>query len=134
MEWLTNAPLMNPVIRIPIIVHGPQATGGKTIEQQVLTVDIAPSILDICNDYTSSEYSGRFLRKLINEGDNGWRTAWFYEYNYEKQFPYTPNVRALRTDRWKYIRYPHGDGSPDKHIAEMYDIKTDPNELHNFDS
>jgi hypothetical protein len=31
--------------------------------------------------------------------------------NYEKQFPYTLNVRAVRTDRWKYIRYPrHFDG------------------------
>jgi arylsulfatase A-like enzyme len=38
--------------------------------------------------------------------------GWFYHYNYEKQFPYTPNVRSVRTDDWKYIHYPHGDGSP----------------------
>jgi N-acetylglucosamine-6-sulfatase len=62
----------------------------------------------------------------------GWRTAWYYEYNYEKQFPYTPNVRGVRTDRWKYVRYPHGDGSPDRHKAELYDLENDPGERHNL--
>jgi N-acetylglucosamine-6-sulfatase len=54
------------------------------------------------------------------------------KYNCEKQFPYTPNVRAVRTDDWKYIRYPHGDGSPDKHRAELYDLKHDPDERLNL--
>ncbi|MCD6304202.1 MAG: DUF4976 domain-containing protein, partial [Planctomycetes bacterium] len=55
-----------------------------------------------------------------------------YEYNYEKQFPYTPNVRGVRTDRWKYVHYPHGDGGPDRHKAELYDLKNDPHELKNL--
>jgi len=38
----------------------------------------------------------------------------------------------LRTDRWKYIRYPHGDGSPDRHMAELYDLKADPGEDKNL--
>ena len=41
-------------------------------------------------------------------------------------------MRALRTDRWKYIRYPHGDGSPDRHMAELYDLKVDPGENKNL--
>ena len=48
------------------------------------------------------------------------------------QFPYTPNVRGVRTDRWKYIRYPHGDGRPDRHMAELYEIRGDPNETRNL--
>ena len=69
---------------------------------------------------------------IFPTGDADWRTSWYYEYNYEKQFPYTPNVRALRTDKWKYIRYPHGDGSPDKHMAELYDLQNDPEERRNL--
>jgi N-acetylglucosamine-6-sulfatase len=65
-------------------------------------------------------------------GDPAWRKSWYYEYNYEKQFPYTPNVRGVRTDRWKYIRYPHGDGGPDRHMAELYEIRSDPNETRNL--
>jgi N-acetylglucosamine-6-sulfatase len=53
-------------------------------------------------------------------------------YNYEKQFPYTPNVRGVRTDEWKYIRYPHGDGGPDRHKAELYQIAADPDETRNL--
>ena len=56
----------------------------------------------------------------------------FYEYNYEKQFPYTPNVRGVRTDDWKYIHYPHGDGKPDRYQAELYDLKADPRETKNL--
>jgi N-acetylglucosamine-6-sulfatase len=75
---------------------------------------------------------GKSWAKLVQSSDPAWRTSWFYHYNYEKQFPYTPNVRAIRTDRWKYIHYPHGDGSPDKHLAELYDLANDPGETKNL--
>jgi hypothetical protein len=56
----------------------------------------------------------------------------YYECNYEVQFPYTPNVRALGADDWKYVRYPQGDGSADKHMAELDDLKHDVEERHNL--
>jgi N-acetylglucosamine-6-sulfatase len=68
----------------------------------------------------------------VKSGDPGWRTSWFYYYNYEKEFPYTPNVRGVRTAEWKYVHYPHGDGSPDRHLAELYDLRNDPGELKNL--
>ena len=51
---------------------------------------------------------------------------------HESQFPYTPNVRGVRTDEWKLIRYPQGDGSPDRFTAELYHLKDDPHELRNL--
>jgi hypothetical protein len=30
------------------------------------------------------------------------------------------------------MRYPHGDGSSDRHMAELYNIKADPEERHNL--
>ena len=75
---------------------------------------------------------GRSWKRLAQGDATGWRTSWFYEYNYEKQFPYTPNVRGVRTDDWKYIHYPHGDGGPDRHKAELYHIKADPDESRNL--
>jgi N-acetylglucosamine-6-sulfatase len=38
----------------------------------------------------------------------------------------------VRTRDWKYVRYPHGDGSPDRHLAELYDLANDPEESHNL--
>ena len=124
-----------PSLRIPLVVRYPDLVSPKypkKIEAQTLTLDFASSILEICGAPPLKKTQGKSWKKLITTGDPEWRTSWYYEYNYEKQFPYTPNVRALRTDEWKYIRYPHGDGSPDKHMAELYNLKSDPGETRNL--
>lgn len=120
-------------LRVPIIARIPGLEAfGKKIPQQVLTVDMAPSILELCGAPALKNIHGKSWVKLIKEGDPDWRTSWFYHYNYEKQFPYTPNVRAIRTDEWKYIHYPHGNGKPDRHLAELYNLKEDPGETTNL--
>jgi N-acetylglucosamine-6-sulfatase len=119
-------------LRIPLLVRYPGLAKGKVIEQQALTLDVAPSLLELCGAKPLANIHGQSWVKLVREGDPTWRKSWFYEYNYEKQFPYTPNVRAVRTDTFKYIHYPHGDGSPDKHMAELYDIQNDPTEWENL--
>ncbi len=121
-----------PSIRIPMIAAGPGLPAGKTLEAQVLTLDVAPSILDLCGAVPLANIQGRSFKTVCNGVDAEWRDAWFYEYNYEKQFPYTPNIRGVRTDDWKFMHYPHGDGSPDRHMAEMYDLKNDPLEITNL--
>ncbi len=123
-----------PSIRIPLIMRYPglSKAAGTKIEQQVLTVDLAPTICELAGAKPLVDIHGRSLVKLVSEGDANWRTAWFYHYNYEKQFPYTPNIRGIRTNRWKLIRYPHGDGQVDRHQAELYDLQADPGELNNL--
>ena len=121
-----------PSIRIPLIVRGPGLPAGRTVTGQVLAMDLAPSLLDLCGAPALANLQGRSWRALANGRDPAWRTAWFYEYNYEKQFPYTPNIRGVRTDDWKFMHYPHGDGSPDKHLPELYNVKEDPKELRNL--
>jgi len=125
-----------PSIRIPLIVRYPGLTAASTpkkIAQQVLTVDMAPSLLDLCGVKAPEKLHGRSWKRLVQTGsDPEWRRSFLYHYNYEKQFPYTPNVRGVRTDEWKYIHYPHGDGSPDKHLAELYNLKSDPEERRNL--
>ena len=121
-----------PSIRIPIIARGPGLPAGKVVERQVVTEDIAPSVLDLCGAPLIAKTHGRSWKQLCNQGDPDWRTAWLYEYNYEKQFPYTPNIRGIRTDRFKFVHYPHGDGTADRHLPEMYDLAADPDERHNL--
>lgn len=115
-------------IRVPLIVRYPKLGQGKALDQQVLTVDMAPTLIELAGAKQIDDIHGQSWAKLASAGDDDWRKSWLYYYNYEKQFPYTPNVRALRTDRYKFIRYPHGDGSPDRHMAELYDLKADPGE------
>ena len=121
-------------IRVPLIIRYPGLAGGKPKREaaQILTTDLAPTICELAGAEPLTHVHGRSMVQLLNQGDSAWRKAWFYHYNYEKQFPYTPNIRGIRTDRWKLIRYPHGDGSPDRHMAELYDIRNDPQESKNL--
>ncbi|MGV3587390.1 MAG: sulfatase [Adhaeribacter sp.] len=124
-----------PSIRIPLVVRYPGLTPTDkpvVVEKQVLTLDIAPTILELCGAPPLQNIHGQSFKNLVQGDTANWRTAWFYEYNYEKQFPYTPNVRGIRTDHWKYMHYPTGDGSPDKHLAELYHLTADPGENKNL--
>ena len=127
-----------PSIRLPLVVRYPGLTRPdkpRVIDWMVLTTDFAPTILDVCGAPPLPKVHGRSWKALARSEPMDWRTSWYYEYNYEKQFPYTPNVRGVRTDRYKYIRYPHGDGAagtPDRHMAELYDLQSDPEESKNL--
>ena len=125
--------MYEPSIRVPLVVRYPRRVrAGTLIDHLVLSHDIAPSLVELGRAEPLSDITGRSLVPLLDGRDVTWRDAFLYEYNFEPQFPFTPNVRGVRTDRWKYIRYPHGDGSPDRFTAELYDLQTDPHELRNL--
>jgi arylsulfatase A-like enzyme len=122
-----------PSIRIPLLIRFPPVVKpGTLVEEMVLNIDVAPTILELCGLPPLEGIHGRSFVPLLRGESVAWRDAWYYEYNYERQFPYTPNVRGIRTKKWKFIRYPHGDGGPDRHKAELYDLENDPEELHNL--
>ena len=50
-----------------------------------------------------------------------------YEYYWEWNFPQTPTIHGIRTDRYKYIHY-HGIWD----IDELYDLSKDPDEMNNL--
>ena len=124
-----------PSIRVPMVLRYPKLVSQdkpQEITQLTLHEDTAPSILELCGAPALPNIHGKSWKTLIARGDPAWRTSFHYAYNYEKQFPYTPNIRGVRTDRWKLIRYPHGDGGPDRHLSELYDLQNDPQEAKNL--
>lgn len=67
------------------------------------------------------------LPLLTGKGDPQWRTDLLYEYYWERNFPQTPTLHALRTDRYKYVHY-YGIWDLD----ELYDLQEDPLETTNL--
>jgi N-acetylglucosamine-6-sulfatase len=124
-----------PSIRLPLVVRYPGLTPPsrpRVVDSMVLTEDFASSLLELCGLPPLTRSHGRSWVTIARGGsDPGWRTSFLYHYNYEKQFPYTPNIRGVRTERWKYVRYPAGDGGPDRHGAELFDLAADPEENRN---
>lgn len=120
-------------IRVPLIVRYPAlARPGTVVDQVVLSHDLAPTIVAVAGAPRFTDITGRSLVPLLKGESRTLHSAFVYEYNYEAQFPYTPNVRGVRTDRMKLIRYPTGDGSPDRFTEELYDLKADPYEMRNL--
>ncbi len=120
-------------LRVPLIVRYPKLIpAAKVIREMVLNLDLAPSLLDICGAKPLANIDGHSWKPLLEGRTHGWRKSWLYFYNYESEFPYTPNVRGVRTADWKYIYYPSGDVQPTHQSAELYHLASDPLELHNL--
>lgn len=120
-------------IRVPLLVrYPPLIPPGTVIEEMVLNLDLAPSVIDLGGGKPLPNIDGRSWKPLLTGKTSGWRNSFLYFYNYEQEFPYTPNVRGVRTTDWKYIQYPPGDGRPGRHSAELYHLAVDPLELRNL--
>jgi arylsulfatase A-like enzyme len=120
-------------LRVPLVVrYPPLARQEAVVQEMVLNIDLAPSIVELGGGRPLPDIDGLSWVPLLKGNARGWRESFLYFYNYEKEFPYTPNVRGIRTPEWKYIRYPHGDGTPDRYLAELYNLRNDPLEERNL--
>jgi len=117
-----------PSVRVPMLAWAPGTIEpGSTIEQMVQNIDVAPTILDLANADPINQMDGRSFLPLLRGQAVDWRASILYEYYWEWNFPHTPTMFGLRTDRWKYIFY---YGLWD--LNELYDVQRDPEEMHNL--
>jgi N-acetylglucosamine-6-sulfatase len=115
-------------IRVPMLMQCPSLfPGGGVIEQVVANIDIGPTILHAAGLRTPSHMDGRSVIPLLRGEDVDWRDYFLYIYYWEKNFPQSPTVFALRGDRYKYITY-YGLWDTD----ELYDLQADPDETRNL--
>ncbi|HET8549994.1 MAG TPA: sulfatase [Bryobacteraceae bacterium] len=117
-------------IRVPMMVRYPRMIKrGQKIDSFIVNVDLAPTILDFCDVKASVPMQGRSWRPLVagKTRSTPWRKTFLYEQFANGTDASKPMVKALRTDRYKFILnlFP-GD------IEELYDLRTDPEELKNL--
>ena len=115
-------------IRVPLLVHCPEIiTPGTKITQMIQNIDLAPTILEAAGLEAPDYMDGRSFLPLVKGKEIPWRDVILYEYYWERNFPYTPTIHGIRTDRYKYIHY-YGIWDTD----EFYDLQNDPDEMHNL--
>lgn len=115
-------------MRVPLLLQCPELFGkGKRMEQVVAGIDIGPSCLEAAGLKAPDTMQGRSFIPLAKGEKVPWRDALLYEYYWERNFPQTPTMHAVRGDRYKYIRY---QGLWD--LDELYDLQTDPLEMNNL--
>ena len=116
-------------MRVPLLAMGASVNKNlKAINQNVQNIDIGPTVLDIAGLPQDDQFDGQsFLPLLKKEAVDTWRDTIYYEYFWERPFPQTPTVHAVRTAEYKYIRY-HGIWD----LNELYHISEDPLETNNL--
>lgn len=113
--------------RTPMMIRYPKMIKpGKRLDQMVLNLDIAPTLLDFAGITTPDDMQGVSMKNLLTKAKvRGWRDKIYYHY-YENTFGVTPHY-GIRTKKYKLI---HFYGAIDS--WELYDLNKDPEERMNI--
>lgn len=115
-------------VKVPFLVRCPELfKGGQKITKMVQNVDVAPTILAAAGLKAPATMPGKSFIPLLKGDSVEWRNKIFYEYFWEYDFPMTPTVFGVRSEKYKYIRY---YGLWDTN--ELYDLEKDPEETTNL--
>lgn len=115
-------------VKVPFLVYCPDIfSGGKTVTKMVQNIDVAPTLLSAAGLQPPASMPGKSFMPLLKGDSTNWRNKIFYEYYWEYDFPMTPTVFGVRTDKFKYIRY-YGVWDTN----ELYDLENDPDETTNL--
>ncbi len=121
-------------IRSPFVVRYPRrARAGTTIDRLVMSIDIAPTLVDLAGGKAPATMQGRSLVPLLRDARTPWRKSVLCEYYAENAMPWLVGMgyKAVRTDRHKLIHWVNKGGMPGV-VDELYDLKEDPYELKNL--
>ena len=103
--------------RVPLVIAEPGGNPGQTSSRPVGLVDLYPTLLELCGLDEKAGLSGRSLVPLLRDPTAEWRHSILTTYAFDNH--------ALRSDRYRFIRYE--DGS-----EELYDHQVDPHEWRNL--
>ena len=116
--------LYDAAMRIPLVIAGPGIPPGRVVQAQVRSIDVMPTILTAVKIKAGEYLQGVSLWPLI-EGTGGLppesRFA-LMETIYPRTHLGWSELRAVRTNEWKYIQAPQ---------EELYSLLTDPAESRN---
>ena len=117
-------------IRNPLFVRYPaKVPAGSRPKGLALTVDLAPTMLELAGVPISPSIQGRSLVPLFRSLPTDWRQSVLVEFTTNDQpFPHLRDMdyRAVRTARYKYIHWIKNPG-----MDELYDLSADSLERHN---
>lgn len=133
--------LYDTLLHVPLIINGGEFAGESTVDDLVQLPDLAPTLLDAVG-IDAPQFREQMLAKSFHP-HSGVEPREYVVAEYMAPQPsmealekrvgtlpdtvatYDRSLRALRSDRWKFIR-----GSDDS--VELFDIRNDPDETNNI--
>lgn len=124
-KWSKAGSLWEQGTRVPLIVFDPRAAGnGRPCPRVVQSIDIYPTLVEICGLPATEGVEGRSLKPLLEHPDAPWNHPAYTVWSEDGQ--YVTGV-VVRTEHWRYAEfYGWGGGSM------LVDPAADPHETINL--
>lgn len=116
-----NVGIYESIHRIPFLLKYEGAPAGRVIDGIMESVDMYPTLCELCEVPLPAGVEGRSLVPVIRDGLPG-KPHTVCEWSFPR---YSARVNAIRTKRYRFVYYGNGEG-------ELYDHATDPGELKNL--
>lgn len=117
--------LYDEILRVPLLIQLPASRGGERIERQVRTLDLMPTILDLCQCPLPPGLEGISLAPLWT----GRAEAYSAPESISEMWRTHRHIVAIRTESRKYIW-----DSSQPNLPQLFDLKGDPSERSNIAS
>jgi N-acetylglucosamine-6-sulfatase len=128
-------------IRVPLVLVGPGVPAGRTVDDIVENIDLAPTFTEIAGEPGPTAPDGRSLMPLLHPKHDVaviWRSHALIEHRHPTREPADPDIQepvsgnppsyeALRTRDALYVEY-----DDTAHEVGYYDTRSDPMELNNI--
>jgi len=126
--WFDKRWMYEESFRMPFVIKNPRIIeAGTSSDAMIMNIDFAPTLLDMAGIEIPSEMQGKSFKGAFEGNEINKRKSVYYHY-YE--WPIWHKVQphyGIKTDRYKLMHFYY---SMDE--WELYDLKTDPNEMNNI--
>jgi arylsulfatase A-like enzyme/Flp pilus assembly protein TadD len=120
-EYSHGVFLYDSTLRIAFLLSGGGVPNGVRVKQQARTIDFLPTVLDLMGGRAPASVQGVSLTPYF-QGKDAATAVSYAETLYPKINMGWAELRAIRTNHWKYIRAPK---------PELYDLSQDAAETRN---
>ncbi len=127
--WYDKRFMYEESLRMPLVMRYPAGVnGGQKIEDMVLNLDFAPTILDYAGVQVPEQMQGASFRPLVEgQQPDDWRQAMYYHYyEYPHGWHDVKKHEGVRTHQHKLIHF-----YDDIDAWELYDLDKDSLEVNN---
>jgi arylsulfatase A-like enzyme len=130
--WFDKRFMYEESFRTPLIIRYPGGRGGQVSNALVQNLDFAPTYLDVAGVDKPDEMSGLSILPVIRK--NGRQPCKWRKYMYYHYYDLPSEHNVLKHDGVSDKRYKllHFYGGSEGDYNEFYDIRKDPDEMHNL--
>jgi arylsulfatase A-like enzyme len=120
-------PLLDEVVRVPLLVWTPWSNAPKVADALVQCADLMPTILDVCGIPPDAPYGRSYVPILQGQTEHHWEHVFSSCFSWEGpgRIAFLRSLITVTTPEWSLVI------GPPPHTPELYDRGKDPRQVCN---